>query len=217
MKRKKKRFLKIYKWYVILLFVLMIVGLFFVYKELKTLEDNQPESFIKRSLINLESTEIEQLFSSNSDIEDSSDLVENVKNYFKNGEYEIKREEPFIYSILINSKKILGVVLSSQNHVNVLGIMSYDILKLEKIEGNAEKELLGYEFILPSNYHLMINDKEVKETSNEKIEGFLDGYDHVDVPKINKYVLSNLTKIPNIKIENENGNVDFQLKNRNEI
>ena len=210
-RRSKSRFRKFYCIYLGVLAVLLVMALCYVYFTLISLEKNQPENFVKASLVNLTDDEIKSLFTYNENYESSNDYVNNIRSFFKHSKYEIKKEDHMVYGVYNQDNLIIKVTLKSNNHVSKLGLIVYDELVLEKVEGNEQKELFSYTIKVPSNYSVTINNKEAVDSKEVNIEGFIDGYDYVSIPKINTYELHNLTKEPAIIIKNNNENVSFEM------
>ncbi len=208
--RSKRLFKKVYKWYVIALTIIMIVCVAGVYRTLVVLEQNQPESYVKRTLASLDEDRIKSLFESNGEYENSKDLVKNIRDFFKSDKYTVKKEASMQYGVYLDNELIMKVFLKSNGHVNKLGLMSYDLLDVEKIEGKENKELYGYSITVPSNYKVKVNNKDLDNGEKTKIAGFLDAYDYVDIPTLVTYNLDHLTKEPTIDISVDNKAVSFE-------
>lgn len=209
----KRKFKKFYKFYVIILFLLSVVAVSNVFFSLKKYESNQPEKFIQNKLISLNEEQIKQLFKNNTEYEKETDLTGNIKSYFKAKDYKIKKQDNFLYEILVNDKKVLDIILNSKKHINKFGLISYDELEIKEIKTNENQEFLSYVIMVPSSYNVKINDIDATLTSEEKIADFEDGYEYASIPKINKYEIHNLTKIPDIKITYNNEQVKFEKNN----
>lgn len=209
----KRKFKKFYKFYVIILFLLSVIAVSNVFFSLKKYESNQPEKFIKHKLISLSEDQIKQLFKNNGEYEKETDLTGNIKSYFKTENYKIKKQDTYIYEILINNQKVLEVILNNKKHINKFGLISYDELEIKEIKANEKQELLSYVIMVPDDYNVKINGIDASLTSEEKITEFEDGYEYTNVPKINKYEIHNLTKVPDIKITYNNELVEFEKSN----
>ena len=207
--RNKKFFRKVYKYYIICLFVIMLVCVGGVYHTLTLLEKNQPNVFVENALISLSDLEIKSLFEYNSTYETEEEFLSNIREFFKSGKYEIKKEENLKYGVYLGKDLLLKITLKSNKHVNKLGIFSYDVLELEKIEGKDDKELYAYTITAPSNYQVKINNIALEGGDDTKINGFLDGYEYTEIPTIKKYEIHKLTKEPKIEISNNLGDVSF--------
>ena len=210
--RSKKFFRKIYKWYVIALAIIMVICIAGVYRTLVILEQNQPVSYVKRQLASLDEERIKALFENNKEYESEKDLVKNIRDFFKSDNYTIKKEASMQYGVYLDNELIVKVFLKSNGHVSKMGLISYDVLDIEKIEGKEDKELFGYSITVPNNYVVKINNKELANGETTKIAGFLDAYDYVNIPSLTTYKIDHLTKQPKIEITSDGKKVDFEMK-----
>ena len=213
-KKKKSLFIKGYFIYLGVLIILSIGLIITTYKLTIDMRDNTPEIFIKNYLTNnLTDDKIDDLFVSNEVYESKDNKINNIKEFLKNGKYDIKRNKQNVYDIVFNNEKILTVYLKSTDKVRMFLILGYDKLHFEKLEVNDNKELYNYEITIPSDYKLLINKKEAVTTNIIKIDGFADAENYIKLPSYSKYIINNLTKEPNIEIFNGNEKVKFK-KNR---
>jgi hypothetical protein len=195
----------------------MLVCVGGVYRTLIKFEANQPEAFVKKSLSTLNDEKMHSLFESNSKYENEKDFMKNLHNFFKSDKYQIKKEDTLLYGVYFNDNLLLKMQLKSKNHVNKLGIISYDELEVEKIEGHDNKELFHYSVSAPSDYEVIVNGKKLEDGETSKIAGFVDGYDYVDLPSMKLYDLDHLTKEPEVVIKHNGQNVDYEYKTDIEV
>lgn len=214
---RKKQFRKFYLIFVIILVILAIGSLIYVYKTLKDYEASNPEQFINNLLVNLTSEEVNKYFVSDSKYEDNQ--INNIRKYFKEKKYEIKKDNNLEYSIYNNNELIFKVKLKEGESIQKLGLLKYTKLSLDELKIESNRGLYYYNITVPDNFKISINGNELNEkdlvkTSN--ISGLDDLYKYGTMPKINEYEISFLTKEPVIVISNEqNENVNVDKTNIN--
>jgi len=222
--QKKSIFKKFLIIYVIILAALMVVFLGYVADSLIKYEKNQIENYMESTIKELKKAsknnkieryiDISNLNISEFEKESTSigegfyELFEtqNITYKLKNGSTNV--EYP-IYDIFANDKQILEIKLNGAQKENRLGLLTFNKWKTETIEIKAEKGLYTCDLLVPNNYKVYINAKELAEEQiQEKIqeEGLAQISKYTEIPYIVKYEVSELLKKPEIKIIDQNGN-----------
>ena len=212
--RSKRRFKKFLRIYIIVIVVLILAFLGFVYYNLVKLEKNQPQAFVVDKLSNLSNKEIDELFSYNPEYEKESKSKDNIRKFFKSDKYKIKKIDNLVYGIYLDDELKIKISLKSNKRVNLLGLITYDKLEVSSIEGPIDKALYSYEVIVPSTYEVKLNDKTLTNGTEEKIAGFLDGYDYAEIPKVVKYDIKQLTYEPDITITKNGETIEFEKSSK---
>ena len=215
----KSKFLKGFIVYVIVLLVIGVILNVSMHHQLVQLEKNTPENYIHNYLTNqMDDATIQKLFQNNSLYESDTDLCENVRNFFKGGNYELKRKDKNLYDVVVNGNTVMALTLRSLKSVNLLGLLNYDVLELIQIDGTVEKELLSYKITAPSNYQIKVNGVLAQHDTNIKNEEFSDAAKYVEIPSKYVYQLNHFTKEPVIEVVDEPSiKVSFEEGNTIEI
>ena len=223
-KPKKSIFKKFLIIYVIILTVLMLVLLGYVADSLVKYEKNQTENYIESTINQLKkaskNNKIEKYIDTSkinvSDFESTSVSVNegfyellNTQNItYKLNENSTDGENQ-IYDIYANGKKILEVNLNGEQKENRLGLLTFNIWKINSIEPKMENGIYTCNILVPNNLKVYVNDKELTEeqiVENVQNEGLAQISKYVEIPYIVKYEVTELLKKPNVKILDENGN-----------
>ena len=229
-KEESSKFKKFFITYIIVLSLLMSIFLIYVADSLIQYEKNQIENFIGISIQEikklaqnkklekyLDTSKFEKSKLENEDVT----LEKGIKQLLETQDITYKEnpkstENTPIYDIYANNILIFNIELSIDKKENRLGILSFNKWKVGKVTNKMDKGIYSYEILVPNNYKVYINNKELtKEFIIEKIqnEGLTQISKYVEIPYIVKYEINNLYMQPDIKIldQNEN-NVEYKLE-----
>ena len=221
---KKSGFKKFIIIYVAILTVLMAIFLIYVADSLIKYDNNQIENYMETIISDLKKVSEKGNIGKHIDISKI-----NVSEYEKEttsiskGFYELLSREEITYKLSENSKeskntiydiyagenKILEVYLDGTKKENRLGLLTYNKWKTEKIEETLDGGLYTCEILVPSDYKVYINNKELsKENIVEKVqnEGLEQISKYVEIPYIVKYEIADLLIKPEVKILDKDGN-----------
>lgn len=224
MKQKTSKFKKFLLIYVMILTVLMIAFLVYVINSLVNYEKNQTNNYIEAEIselkkiskkgkiekyIDVSKLEISEFEKDDTSINEAiNEILKTQKITYKLNEKSEKEQKP-IYDIYANNEKILQINLNGEQKENRLGLLNFNKWKTEKVEIVAENGLYNINILVPNNYKVYVNNKELTETQiTEKVqnEGLTQISKYVEIPYIVKYEIKNLLKSPDVKILDENGN-----------
>lgn len=224
MKQKTSKFKKFLLIYVMILTVLMIAFLVYVINSLVNYEKNQPNNYIEAEInelkkiskkgkiekyIDVSKLEISEFEKNDTSINEAiNEILKTQKITYKLNE-KSEKEQKTIYDIYANNEKILQINLNGEQKENRLGLLNFNKWKTEKVEIVAENGLYNINILVPNNYKVYVNNKELTETQiTEKVqnEGLTQISKYVEIPYIVKYEIKNLLKSPDVKILDENGN-----------
>lgn len=222
-KKEKNIFKKFLIIYVICLVILMSVFLIYVADSLIKYEKNQTENFIESSIqeikklaqrgkvekyLDLEQIKKSEFEKQNVTIEDGiEELLENNNITYK--ENKDSKENNPVYDIYVDNNLIFNVELSVDKKENRLGILTFNKWKIEKITNKMEKGICVYNILVPNNYKIYVNNKELTEeyiTEKVQNEGLIQISKYEEIPYIIKYEIPNLFIKPEVKILDEDGN-----------
>jgi hypothetical protein len=213
---KRKRKLRFAGKLLIYIMVLLTAGgliLFHVLHDMHEIESNIPAKFIASRMGQLREDQISQLFESNPVYEPGEDLKQNVASFFKEGQYDVHKSGENLYTVTVNGKDVLEAGLYPEKTVNKLGLLTYEIYSLKSLTAlSPEKSLASYTISVPDGYRVTINGVEAQNPVETKLEKFADAYDYADLPSSKTYVISNLTRVPDIVITHNGENVEYEEK-----
>ncbi|MEG1150151.1 MAG: hypothetical protein RSE17_02545 [Bacilli bacterium] len=209
--------------YSIILIVLITCALFYVSNVLKEYERNDVNNYIAETIKSMDESEFNSYILNNKKSEyETSDITsyESFKKLLDKEKIVPKKkhetEEVLEYDVLIGNKNFFTISLKKGESITHLGLLTYNKVSKEKILSNVEKGLYSYEIIVPSNFKVTINDKDIIESdvvSEENISNLDYVTKFVALPKIKKYEVNNLTMEPSIKIKNNfNEDVTYKIK-----
>jgi len=219
LKRKLKR-MSLYKKSLIVFTLLLVIlaefALIYVSRSLKAYEngdiDNYMNSLIKDMQKSAKKGNIDKYFDLkefDSKYEKKSSLEKGYQELLSKAKmtYE-KTDEDNVYEIYAGDKLVATITLDDSQIEHRLGLLTYTNFKVEKVLSHHENGLYQLDFYLADHYDLYLNDVKVtdddlKEAS--EIEEFSEVYDLVDLPKLNHYVVNNLTYAPKVVIKDEKG------------
>lgn len=219
-RRKKNHFRRNFFIYLIFLLVLGAFLIFRVYKTMQEYQENNINVFVSNTIQELSDEQISQLFTLNETYESGNDLGDNVRSYFKDTDnFQVKKDvDTGIYSVRnLSGEEVLTMNITVVRSINKLGLLNYDILKLESISPTESKQLYHQIIVAPSADVVTINGVTATATSSEGIDGFADGGNYTTLPTMNTYDISGLTAIPEIQITKDGQSVDFEQSTNIEL
>lgn len=216
-KKQKTPFQKFLILYAVCLSLLMIIFLIYVGNSLVKYENNQTENYLKNTIEDLKTTEINNL----STIKKSQWEKENINNeeilkkILKDSEnityqqQENTKEDHPTFHVLYKKKPVLEITLKEKKKLHRLGLLTFSVWETENVSSIMEEGLYDYTFEVPSTYQIKINEKELttedrkKETENE---GLLEISKYVEIPTLVTYEIKGLLEEPTIEITDKSGN-----------
>ncbi len=221
MARRKKN--KFRRQLLIFALILLIIGeliLIYVNKSLLAYEKGNVNNYMDGLVTDIKNAAlkgnidkyIELSSNDKSSYEKSSSLKEGYKTLFKEADkisYQKSNETKDTYDIFVDDLKVATVKLDGSKQEHRLGILNFTAWEVDEIKGYNEDGIYNLDFYLTSDLKLSINGIDVKKedlVGNEAIEGFEDFKGIVDMPLLNHYKISHLTKKPNIKVVDSKGN-----------
>lgn len=219
MREKQKKLKRVYKRYLLVLTILSVFSLIYVYFTLKTYEKYDGEKYLVKTLSNLSDDEIKNYFNFNSNYESEKDSLKNIKKFIANKDYTYKKVDDLTYDVYHNDDKLLKVTYKSLGSKKKLGLLKYDILELNSITKYDNNGIYYLDVLIPSDYTLLINGKNIVEepTESQSIKGLEEMGKYVKMPKINEYIINNLTEKPTVSYKNSDGKINKVEVNNNTI
>ena len=214
--------------FTLLLVILGCVFLGYVYNSMIIYERNIVDNYIKylstsgKLIDNID----DNLFEISKYEKDNVKITDGIKDLFKREDLEIKKnislskDGLFAYDLKIGNQIISTVSLKSVNTYRRMAILTINEWDVDSIDTFFDNGIYSYEIKVPSNYKVLINDKEV---SNEDIskEGDVAGLDrltkYIEISKSKIYNINNLVYEPKIKIIDENDKEITYTKEDNKI
>lgn len=210
---------------IIFALVLLIIGevfLIYVSSTLKEFELADPDNFIASIIEDMKRSTNKGNVGKYFTFEDINSPYENSPS-FENGYKELlnnanmtykKAGEDNTYSIFADDNLIAKVYLKTNTTRHRLGLLTYDVLEIDKIECFNQNGLYALDIYVDSMYDLYINGNKALE-DDLKASDTLSQYNEVksiaNVPKHNHYYINNLTNKPELKVKDKDGN-SFDLE-----
>ena len=217
---KKSLYSKAMTLFIILLLMLTILFLLYVTSTMVMYEESLIDNHIKKLVTsgsladNIEIEDYEKNKYETSNISSKNGL----KKLFKTSDIEIvksKKEKGNVYDLYLNDANVATISFEKVGSQTKMLILTIDEWKIKEITTNFDRGIYYYDIIIPTNYKLYINNKEVtdsyKESNIEELERVTE---YVEVAKTNVYTLDNFIEKPDIVIKDENGKkVKYDLNN----
>lgn len=204
--------------------LLGIIFLIYVYRSMVLYERNLVDNYISYLASNgdLAKEVSDDLFEVSKYEKKNAKITDGVKKIYKSKDLVVKKntkeskDGTYAYDLKINDNVITTVKFKNVDSYKRMAILTIDEWEVESIETFFENGIYNYEIVIPANYKLYINDKEVSKediASSGDVEGMERLTNYVEVSKSNTYKINNLVYEPEIKILDENNNkVDFEIK-----
>ncbi|MBR4230980.1 MAG: hypothetical protein IKR74_02345 [Bacilli bacterium] len=227
MSKKRKRMSGYKKSLIIFTIILFICGefiLIYVNNSLKAYEKSDIDNYLNSLLTDIQKSSqngnIKKYFSLakvSSPYEKKSSLEKGYKDLLKDAKLTYKKtDEKNIYDLYADDLLIGTVTLDGSKEEKRLGLLTFNVWEIAEMQSYNDEGLYSFDFYLNSDYKLYINNNLVKNddlVGTEKIEGFEDAYDYVDLPKLNHYKVKGLTAKPEIVIKDKSDKtIDAQVK-----
>lgn len=223
MKQEKSMFKRFIIIYAIILLILMLIFLGYVADSLIKYEKNQTDNYIEsiisdlkkasknkkiRKYIDTSKISVSKFEDENTTIDQGfNELLNTKKITYKLNKNTVEDPKP-IYDIYANEEKILEISLDGTQKENRLGLLTFNVWKTEKIEPKMENGIYTCDILVPNNYKVLVNNKQLEEeqiVDKVQNEGLAQISKYVEIPYIVKYEVTELLKKPDIKILNEKG------------
>ena len=217
-KRKKK--MSAYKRSLLIFTILLLIGaefiLIYVNNSLKAYEkgdvDNYLNSLLKEIKVASQNGNIDKYFKLSkisSEYEKKSSLEKGYKELLKDAKLSYKKtDEKNVYDLYANDLLLATVTLDGSKEEKRLGMLTFNVWEIDKMQSYNNEGLYNFDIYINSDYELLINGQKINEkdlVGTEKIEGYEDAYDYVDLPKLNHYKVKGLTSKPEIVIKDQDG------------
>ena len=217
---KKSLYSKAMTLFIILLLMLTILFLLYVTSTMVMYEESLIDNHIKKLVTsgsladNIDIEDYEKNKYETSNISSKNGL----KKLFKTSDIKIaknKKEKGNVYDLYLNDANVATISFEKVGSQTKMLILTIDEWKIKEITTNFDRGIYYYDIIIPTNYKLYINNKEVtdsyKESNIEELERVTE---YVEVAKTNVYTLDNFIEKPDIVIKDENGKkVKYDLNN----
>ena len=217
---KKSLYSKAMTLFIILLLMLTILFLLYVTSTMVMYEESLIDNHIKKLVTsgsladNIEIEDYEKNKYETTNISSKNGL----KKLFKTSDIKIaknKKEKGNVYDLYLNDANVATISFEKVGSQTKMLILTIDEWKIKEITTNFDRGIYYYDIIIPTNYKLYINNKEVtdsyKESNIEELERVTE---YVEVAKTNVYTLDNFIEKPDIVIKDENGKkVKYDLNN----
>ncbi len=211
--------------FTILLLILTSILLTYVYNSMVLYERNLVDNYIKYLALSGKITENinDDLFTISQYEKDNAKITDGLKKVFKSNDLKIKKNNKlskdniYTYDLYNDDILISTVSLKSVNSYKRMAILTIEEWNVEDIETHFDEGIYNYEISVPSNYQVIVNNKNLEDTSI-KSEGDVAGLErlteYVEIQKSKTYTLNNLVYKPDIKIYDENKKeVNYKVKN----
>ncbi len=232
-KKESSKFKKFLKIYVVILLILMALFLGYVANSLIKYENNQNDVYMANLIEKLKKEskkgKIEKMVDFSdlqiSEFENEKTTISQGLNYIlenNNITYKLNEEsteENLVYNIYANDRLILEVRLNGSKKENRLGLLTFIDWKIDSIKNKAENGLYICDILVPSNYSVLVNDKQIGEAQikqNSEESGLSQISKYIDIPHDVTYQIPQLLKQPSIKILDENNN-EVQYENKDNV
>jgi len=222
--RRKSVYNKTLSIFTIILIILGVLFLIYVYKSLVIYERNIVDNYIKYLASSGKITENidNNLFEVSKYEKSNAKITDGIKKLLKSDNLEIKKNKDsndsiFVYDLKVDDNVISTVSLKSVKEYTKMAILKINEWEVTDIKTYFDNGIYSYEIVVPSNYKVSINNKELDKSDIIK-EGDIEGLErlteYVEINKSTTYKVDNLVYKPNIKITDENKKeIDYEINN----
>lgn len=223
MKKKNKKPMSLYKKslliYTAIIIVLVITLLVYVSICIKEYDKYDLDNYIKNSVADLSNKDLVNIvddkalkinkyenYSSKKEIIKALDksLEDTKKISYKLIEDESTDKKP-VYDIYYNGKKVLKIKLANKGNIQKIKLLNYTKWEVVDIKSYIEKGLYEVKANLPEDYKLLINSKEVKESTDSENKSLALFAQYTDVKKYKNYEITGLIGKPKVVIKDASG------------
>ena len=115
-------------------------------------------------------------------------------------------EDKLVYEIYVQDKLVLEITLDGSKKSTRLGLLTFSIWQIEKIENKLEEGIWGYKIVIPNNYKAYVNGILVTEDERIKEENtaLTEVLKYTEIPYNVMYEIKGLHKKPEITVIDEN-------------
>ncbi len=207
---------------VLIFFGILIVS--YVYKTAVIYERNLVDNYISYLATSGKLTDEidDNLFKISEFEQKNAKITDGVKKLYKSENLKIKKnskdskDDVFAYDLYNGDKLISTVSLKKTDSYTRMAILTIDEWEVVDTKTYFDEGVYAYEINIPEDYHLYINDKEVKEsyiTSSGDVSGLEELTKYVKISPSKTYKINNLVYEPTIKItDSDNKNVNFKVE-----
>lgn len=204
MKKKKSFFKKSILYYSLFLILFIVAFTIYVYFILVKYENNQTGNFLKSTINNLSDDTLKEYLNANN--QDNS-LLTNYKQMIKSKDVSFKRgsdDNTFVASL--NNRVLFTIKTKVIKEVTKLALFSYQEREVEEIIPELSRGLIYYDVIIPSNYKIIVDNKEVgNKTKEEKYPELDYMYYNESMPTLATFEVNNLDDEKEIRVEDPFG------------
>ena len=216
---KKSNYKKALILFCILLSILTLTFMIYVYSTMVEYENNEVTNYIKNQFKSGKITNELDIkdFEKNKYETNNASVKSGLKSLCKDSDLQVEKKKgskDFTYNVYSNGALLASVTLEKTGSHSKMLILTIDEWKVKDIESSFERGIYFYDIVLPSDYKMYINNKEVtdqyKETDYQGLEKLTE---YVSVAKTKTYTLDNFISKPEIVIKNADGKkVDYKIK-----
>ncbi len=182
--------------------ILCIAFLVYMYKTLITYEQNQTTTFIKNTIKELDDDTLKGFLKDNNQ---DTTLLDEYREIINDEDVLVLKKGENTFEVSLNDRILFNIETKTLRTETKLGMFSYDIREVTKIEPNLERGLMYVDVIVPSNYKVEIDGKEVTSDKKEQYKNLDYMYQNGSMPYIVTYEVNNLSKEADVKVLDEYG------------
>lgn len=205
--------------FIILLIILSFTFFIYVYKTMLEYENSGVSNYIKNQFKSgdiINELDLDDFDKSKYETSNSS-AKKGLKSLAKDGELQVEKKKgstDYTYNVYSSGALLATVTLEKTGSHSKMLILTIDEWKVKDVSSNFERGIYYYDIILPSDYKLYINNKEVKDSYKETdYQGLEKVTEYVSIAKTKTYTLDNFITKPDIVIKDDNGKkVDYKVK-----
>ena len=214
----KKRLSLYQKSIIVFALVLLVLGefaLIYVNKTLKAYEKGDADGFLTALMKDMKKASkkgnINKYFdlpNISSSYEDKPNFKEGYKELFENAEFSYKMTEENTYELYADDNLFALVKLDDSKKEHKLGLLSYINYSIDTLTSYNSEGLFTTDIYALSTYNVKINGKDAKKediVDTNAIKEYADVEGLVDIPVLNHYKITGLTRKPDIKVYDNDG------------
>ena len=189
----------------------------YVKATLVEMQANTPSQIVTDTLDKITDDQIKSLFNFTDKV-DEGDQVANIRRFFTERQYEIKKESGSdSYGIFKGEQHVATVVLRKLRSVSKVGVINYSIYEVAGIEPCSSKEMYHLEVYTNSSCKVYMSGQLMTPDKSESPTIFGDAGSYVTVPSDDTYIFSGLTKEPELKIMRGEEEIPYEIDAENKV
>lgn len=197
--KKKKKFKKCLFIYSMIALLLCFAFLIYIYFVLVKYENNQTGNFLRSSIASIDDETLKKYLEDNKQdsslLDDYKKIITSKDMVFKRGE----NDDTFVASL--NDRVMFTIKTKVIAEKTRLGLFTYQEREVEEIIPELSRGFIYYDVIVPSNYKVYIDDKEVSNiTKEEKYKDLDVMYYNNSMPTLATHEINNLNEEKTIKV-----------------